>query len=72
MRVKAPRDGYVRCDILLPVIGCQIAPIPDMPTCRALWFLTADGALALGVTAKSAQQVADFLTRAATAMRKAS
>jgi hypothetical protein len=72
MRVKTPRNGYVRCDTLLPVLSCEIAPIPGMPTQRVLWLLTEDGAVALRVTAKIAQQIAGFLARAATAMRKAS
>jgi hypothetical protein len=72
MRVKSPRDGYVRCETLLPVLSCQIVPIPDTPTRRVLGLLTEDGALAIGVTADSAQQIADFLARAASAMRKAS
>jgi hypothetical protein len=72
MRVRSPRDGYVRCETLMPVIGCQIAPIPEMPTRRAFCVLTDDGALALGVTAESAQLIADFLAAAASDMRKAS
>jgi hypothetical protein len=72
MRVKAPRDGYVRCETLLPILSAQIVPIPKLPTHRAWWLLTDDGALALSVTAESAQTIADFLTRAAAAMRKAS
>jgi hypothetical protein len=72
MRVKSPRDGYVRCETLMPVIAVSIAPIPEMPTRRALGLLTDDGALALGVTAESAQLIADFLAHAASEMRKAS
>jgi hypothetical protein len=72
MKLKAPRDGYVRCETLMPALACQIAPIPDMPTCRAFCLLTDDGALALAVTAHSAQQIADMLRRAAAGMRKAS
>ena len=68
MRVKSPRDGYVRCETLMPVIGVSIAPIPDMPTRCALGLLTDDGALALGVTAESAQLIADFLAIAASEM----
>jgi hypothetical protein len=72
MRVKSPREGYVRCETMMPVLAAQIAPIPEMPTCRALCLLTEDGPLAIGVTAKSAQQIADFLAQAAAEMRKAS
>jgi hypothetical protein len=72
MRVKSPRDGYVRCETLMPVLALSIAPIPDMPTRRALGLLTEDGPLALGVTAESAQIIADFLAQAAADMRKAS
>jgi hypothetical protein len=63
MRVKSPRDGYVRCETLMPIIGCQILPIPEMPTRRVLGLLTDDGALCLGVTAESAQVTAEFLAR---------
>jgi hypothetical protein len=72
MRVKSPRDGYVRCETLMPVIAVSIAPIPEMPTRRALGLMTEDGVLALGVTAESAQGIADFLAQAAAEMRKAS
>jgi hypothetical protein len=74
MRVKSPRDGYVRCETetLMPVLGSQIVPIPDMPTRRAFCLLTDDGPLALGVTAESAQLIADFLAQAASNMWKAS
>ena len=71
MRVKSPRDGYVRCDTLMPVRAVSVEPIPDMPTHRALCFRTEDGALAFGVTAESVQTISDMLTRAAAAMRKA-
>jgi hypothetical protein len=64
MRVKSPRDGYVRCETLMPVIAVSIGLIPDMPTRRALGLLTEDGPLALGVTAESAQMIADFLAHA--------
>jgi hypothetical protein len=72
MRVKAPRDGYVRCETLIPVLAISLAPIPDMPTRRAFGVLTEDGPLALGVTAESAQFIADVLAHAAAEMRKAS
>ena len=72
MRVKSPRDGYVRCETLMPVIAVSIAPIPDNPTRRALGLMTDDGVLALGVTAESAQSIAEFLMQAASDMRKAS
>jgi hypothetical protein len=72
MRVKAPRDGYVRCDTLMPALECQIAPIPDMPVCRAFCLLTVDGGLAPAVTVHSAQYIADMLRRAAARMREAS
>jgi hypothetical protein len=72
MRVKSPRDGYVRCETLMPVIAVSIAPIIDMPTRRALGLMTDDGVLALGVTAESAQLIADFLAQGAAEMRKVS
>ena len=52
MKAKVPRDGYVRCETLMPLLGCQIIPIPEMPTRRVLGLLTEDGNLALGVTAE--------------------
>ena len=72
MRVKSPRDGYVRCETLMPVLAVSIEPIPEMPTRRVLGLMTDDGPLALGVTAESAQLIADFLAHAASDMRKAS
>jgi hypothetical protein len=72
MRVKSPRDGYVRCETLMPVIAVSVGPIPEMPTRRALGLMTDDGVLALGVTAESAQLIADFLAQAASDMRRAS
>jgi hypothetical protein len=57
---------------LMPVLGCQVAAIPGNPTRRALCLLTEDGALALGVTAESAQELADRLLKAAAEMRAAS
>ncbi len=72
MEAKEPLDGYVRCETLIPILGCQILSIPEMPTRRALALLTEDGSLALGVTAEFAQELADLLTKAAMEMRKAS
>ena len=72
MRVKSPRDGYVRCETLMPVLGCFILSKPDMPTCCAMALLTEDGPLALGVTAEGAQRIAEILAKAAADMRKAS
>jgi len=63
MQLKSPQDGYVRCEALMPVLSCQMVPIPEMPTRRVLGLLTEDGALALGVSAESAQLIADFLGR---------
>ena len=54
-----------------PVFGEQILSIPDQPTRRVLALLTEDGSLALGVTAESAQAIADTLSAAAEEMRKA-
>jgi hypothetical protein len=67
-----PRSGYVRCETLIPILGVQILPIPEMPTRRVLALLTEDGPLALGVTAESAQEIADLLSKAAMEMRKQS
>ena len=72
MKAKVPRDGYVRCETLMPLLGCQILPIPEMPTRRVLGLLTEDGNLALGVTAESAQELSELLATAAMEMRKAS
>jgi hypothetical protein len=69
MKAKDAIEGYVRCETLMPVLGCQILPIPGMPTRRALGLLTEDGALALGVTAESAQELSDLLAKAASEMR---
>jgi hypothetical protein len=69
---KVPIDGYVRCETLLPILGWQISPIPGQPTHRALGLLTEDGSLLLGVTAKSAQELAGQLLKAAAEMRAAS
>ena len=72
MKAKVPRDGYVRCETLMPLLGCQILPGPEMPTRRVLGLLTEDGNLALGVTAESAQELSELLATAAMEMRKAS
>ena len=72
MKAKVPRDGYVRCETLMPLLASQILPIPEMPTRRALGLLTEDGSLALGVTAESAQELSELLATAAMEMRKAS
>ena len=56
----------------MPLLGCQIIPIPEMPTRRVLGLLTEDGNLALGVTAESAQELSELLATAAMEMRKAS
>jgi hypothetical protein len=72
MKVKDQIEGYVRCETLIPILGVQIRPIPEMPTRRALALLTEDGSLALGVTAESAQELSDLLAKAAAEMRRAS
>jgi len=69
MEAKFPMEGYVRCETLMPILGMQILPIPENPTRRALALLTEDGPLALGVTAESAQELADALAMAASEMR---
>ncbi len=69
MRAREPIANYVRCETLLPILGVQILPIPESPTRRALALLTEDGSLALGVTAESAQEIADLLAKAAGEMR---
>jgi hypothetical protein len=61
----------VRAETLMPILGEQILSIPNQPTRRALALLTEDGSLALGVTAESAQAIADTLSAAAEEMRKA-
>jgi hypothetical protein len=72
MKAKDRIEGYVRCETLMPILGVQILPIPEMPTRRVLALLTEDGSLALGVTAESAQELSDLLAKAATEMRRAS
>jgi hypothetical protein len=72
MKAKDQIEGYVRCETLMPILGMQILPIPEMPTRRALALLTEDGSLALGVTAESAQELSDLLAKAAAEMRRAS
>jgi hypothetical protein len=72
MKVKDQIEGYVRCETLIPILGVQIRPIPEMPTRRALALLTEDGSLALGVTAESAQELSELLAKAAAEMRRAS
>jgi hypothetical protein len=70
VETKQPLEGYVRCDTLMPILASQIVPIPEQPTRRVLGLMTEDGALALGVTAESAQDISDQLAEAATEMRK--
>ena len=55
----------------MPILGVQMLGIPNEPTRRVLALLTEDGSLALGVTAESAQAIADTLSAAAEEMRKA-
>ena len=71
MGAKAPQEGYVRCETLIPILGCQIVPIRQMPTRRVLTLLTEDGSLSLGVTAESAQAISVLLAKAAAEMRRA-
>jgi hypothetical protein len=70
METKKAIAGYVRCETLLPIRACQIAPIPGMPQRRVLGLQTADGDLALGVDAESAQALCELLAKAAAEMRK--
>lgn len=69
MRAKDQIEGYVRCDTLMPLLAAQIGTIQEMPTRRALGLLTEDGSLSLGLTAESAQELADLLAAAASEMR---
>jgi hypothetical protein len=68
---KSQMPGYVRAETLMPILGVQMLDIPNQPTRRVLALLTEDGSLALGVTAESAQAIADTLSAAAEEMRKA-
>ena len=68
---KAKMSGYVRAETLMPILAVQMLSIPGQPTRRALALLTEDGNLALGVTAESAQAIADLLTNSAKEMRQA-
>ena len=68
--LKEPIEGYVRCETVLPVTGGQIMKIPGMLARRAMCLQTADGALALGITAESAKDIAKSLMKAAREMEK--
>ena len=68
--LRKPIEGYVRCETVLPIMGGQVMKIPGMPTKRAMVLQTMDGALALGVTAESAQDIAKALMKAAKEMKK--
>ncbi len=68
--LREPREGYVRAETLLPLTGGQIMKVPGFPARRALCLQTADGALALGVTAQSAKDIAKALMKAAREMEK--
>jgi hypothetical protein len=72
MAPKNQIEGYIRGETLIPILGAQIVPIPENPTRRVLALLTEDGSLALGVTAESAQEIADLLAKAASQMRSQS
>jgi hypothetical protein len=72
MKLKKPRDGYVRCETLMPILGCLMLQHREMPTHHAVCLYTEDGVLTLRVTAESAQSIADMLARSAADMRKAS
>jgi hypothetical protein len=72
MQPKAPRDGYVRCETLLPTLGCFILQHRKTPTRHAMCLHTEDGRLVIGLTAESAEGIADLLAQAASDMRKAS
>jgi hypothetical protein len=72
MQPKLPIEGYVRCETLMPILAIQILPVPENPTRRVLAILTEDGGLALGVTAESAEEIAEKLRKAAMEMRAAS
>lgn len=61
MKLKPARDGYVRCETLLPIQACFIFSNPKMPTLRVVGLLTEDGPLSLGVTAESAHLPGDQL-----------
>jgi hypothetical protein len=71
MAVRQQQPGYVRCEMLMPVLASKIMPISESPSRRVLALLTEDGSLALGITAEAAQEMADQLTKAAADMRKA-
>jgi len=71
MATRPQQQGYVRCEMLIPILGSQILPIPESPSRRVLALLTEDGSLALGITAEAAQEMAEQLTKAAADMRKA-
>jgi hypothetical protein len=66
------KEGYVRCETLMPALGCRILHNPETPTRRVLGLLTDDGSLALNIDAEFAQTLSELLAKAATEMRKES
>jgi len=70
MGATVPKNGYVRCEVLLPMLGCRIVPIPETPTRRELGLLTDDGSLAIDIDAESAQALSELLAKAIIEMRE--
>jgi hypothetical protein len=66
------KEGYVRCETLLPALGCRILHNPETPTRRVLGLLTDDGSLTLNIDAEFPQTLSELLAKAATEMRKES
>jgi hypothetical protein len=68
--LREPLEGYVRAETLLPLTGGQIMKVPGLLARRALCLQTSDGALALGITAESAKDIAKALLKSAREMEK--
>jgi len=60
---KKAEPGYSRNEMLLPIRGFQILPVPDMPGKHALAILTEDGSLALGFDHESGKAIAEAILR---------
>jgi hypothetical protein len=72
MQAIAPKDGYVRCGLLMPMLGCRVLPVPETPMKRVLGILTDDGQLAIEIDAEAAQVLSELLAKAIIEMREES
>jgi hypothetical protein len=65
-------SGYVRCGLLMPMLGCKVLPVPETPMKRVLELLTDDGQLAIEIDAEAAQVLSELLAKAIIEMREES